>query len=97
MAQAIVMNAQTAVIAVAAATAFVAAGPFVADAVGLAVGEIVILNRLMSDGNYKPATNDKGAIILSAIPNTIVVEAPGTYKFSKPTVTAAVTVGWEVI
>lgn len=97
MAQTKVVDAVTAVIALAGATAFSPTGPFVIDAVGLAVGEYLILNRLMTDGNYKPATNDKGAIVLSVHPNTVVVDAPGTYKLTKPTVTSAVTAGWELI
>lgn len=97
MAQAKVIDGVTAVVALAGATAFTPTGPFVIDAVGLAVGEYLILNRLMTDGNYKPATNEKGPIVLSAFPNTVVVEAPGTYKLTKPTVTAAVTAGWELV
>lgn len=98
MAQAKVIDGVTAIVALAGATAFTPTGPFVIDAVGLAVGEYVILNRLMSDEDYWPATNDKGPIVLSAFPNTVVVDAGGTYKITKPTVTAAaVTVGWEEI
>lgn len=97
MALAKVIDGVTAVVALAGATAFTPTGPFVLDAVGLTVGQFVILNKLNSDGTYRPVTNEKGAIVLSAIPNTVVVEALGTYKVTKPTVTAAVTVGWEEI
>jgi len=91
------MNAQTAVVALAGATAFTPTGPFVLDAVGLKVGEVCLVNKLQSDGTYRPVTNEKGAVFLSAVPNTIVIEALGTYKVTKPAATAAVTVGWEEI
>lgn len=87
MAQTKVIDAVTAVVALAGATAFTTTSAFTLDAVGLKVGEFVILHRLMSDGNYHVATNDKKAVVLSAFPNTIVVDAPGTYKVTKPAIT----------
>jgi hypothetical protein len=98
MAQAIVMNGVTAVVDLAGATAFSPTSAFCVDAVGLGVNEYVIVNKRMSDGiTYKPLTNSNGSVVLSAIPNTVIVDAPGTYKITKPTSTSAVTVGWELI
>jgi len=97
MALAKVIDGVTAAVALAGATVFSPTGAFVVDAVGLTVGQYVILNKLMSDGVYHPATDKSGAIVLSAFPNHAVVDAPGSYKLTKPQVTAAVTCGWEVI
>lgn len=79
-----------------AATVFSPTGPFVIDASGLKVGEYVILYKLMSVGTYKPVTNKEGTIALSQSPNNILIDVPGSYKLVKPTVTAAVTAGWEL-
>ena len=97
MALAKVIDGVTAAVTLAGATVFSPTGPFVVDAVGLAVGQFVIVNKLMSDGVYHPATDKNGTIILSAFPNHVIVNAPGSYKLTKPQVTAAVTCGWEVV
>jgi hypothetical protein len=97
MALAKVIDGVTAVVNLAGATVFSPAGAFVVDAVGLGVGQYVIVNKLMSDGVYHPATDKNGTIVLSMFPNHVVIDAPGSYKLTKPTVTAAVTCGWEAI
>ena len=80
-----------------AATVFSPTGAFLIDAVGLKVGEYIILYKLFSDGSYYPATDKNGSIVLSNAPNNVIVDAPGSYKLVKPTVTASVTAGWEEI
>jgi len=97
MALAVLINAQTAVVAVAGATAFSPTGAFLIDASGLKPEEYVLLYKLFSDGAYHPATDKSGVIKLSDNPNNVIVDAPGTYKLVKPTITAAVTAGWEEI
>lgn len=97
MALAVLINAQTAVVAVAGATAFSPTGAFVIDASGLKPEEYVLLYKLFSDGAYHPATDKNGVIKLSDNPNNVLVDVPGSYKLVKPTITAAVTAGWEEI
>ena len=98
MALAVLINNQTAAVALAGATEFSPTGPFVIDANSLKPGEYIILYKLFSDGVYHPATNKDGAIILSAFPNNVIVDAPGSYKLVKPTVTSVgVTAGWEAV
>jgi hypothetical protein len=46
-------------------------------------------------GAYHPATDKNGVIKLSDNPNNILVDVPGSYKLVKPTITPAVTAGWE--
>lgn len=92
-----VMDGVTAVVDLAAAGVITLTGPGVVDAVGLKVREVVIVNKLMSDGVYHPLTNKDGAVVLSAIPNVAILEAAGLYKLTKPQVTAAVTCGYEEI
>ena len=92
-----VIDAETAIVDLASATQFTTTGTFVIDAVGLKADENVIVHRLMSDGLFHPLTNDKGTVILSANPNAVLLDTGGTYKVTKPTVTEAVTVGYEEV
>lgn len=92
-----VMDGITAAVDLDGATSFTLAGPGVVDAVGLKVGQSVIVNKLMSDGVYHPLTNRKRSIVLSNFPNVEIIDAAGTYKLTKPQVTEAVTCGYEEI
>jgi hypothetical protein len=67
----------------ASATAFeiTEATPILAD--NFEVGEIARVYRLGPSGEYKPATNKDGWIVLSWAPNMVLLEAPGTYKIDK--------------
>jgi len=91
------IDAATAAVLEPAATVFSPAGSFVIDAVGLKVNEFIVLYKLMSDGLYHPATNKEGSIVLSANPNNVLIDVPGSYKLVKPASTAAVTAGWELV
>ncbi len=58
------------------------------------VGENAIVYRLGPSGSYKVATNKDGAIVLSAFPNTALLEAPGWYAITKDATAVAAHVGY---
>lgn len=58
-------------------------------------GEIARVYRLGPSGGYIAATNKDGSIWLSDIPNTVVLDAPGTYKIDKDVTNVAAYVGYE--
>ena len=76
-------------------TQFVASGPFVLYGDGFAEGEQCSLERLGPSGAYLKARNEKGVIKVSANPNMIYVEAPGSYRLSKGPTRSAAAVGYE--
>jgi len=90
-----VIDGVTAVVAVAAATSFTIAGAATITADNFLVGEYAFVYRLGPSGAYVVATNERGAIVLSAIPNTAVIDGPGTYKIGKTLTTSAAYVGYE--
>lgn len=78
-----------------ATTEFVTTGPFVLYGDDFGVGESAILYRTGPSG-LRPATNEKGAILVSAYPNFVYVEAAGTYRVVKTATALAAAVGYEV-
>ena len=78
-------------------TQFVASGPFVLYGDGFAEGEQCSLERLGPSGAYLKARNEKGVIKVSANPNMIYVEAPGSYRLVKSATRTAASVGYEGI
>lgn len=87
----------SAAVLLADATAFTITEPTTLLADGLLVGENLIVYRLGPSGEYKPATNKDGAIVLSAYPNTALLDAPNTYKVPKPITSGEVHVGYVVV
>lgn len=80
-----------------AATDFTTAGPFVLYGDGFAYNEGAHLLRLGPSGNYIAATNKDGVVQVSAFPNIVLVDTPGTYRIDKAKTAAAASVGYEEI
>lgn len=92
-----VIDAVSAAINLAGATSFSVTGLAAIDAVGFSsVDDVVIVNRLMSDGAYHPLTQKGEAVVLKAMNNAVTVEY-GTYKLTRPVAGAAITAGYEEI
>jgi hypothetical protein len=83
-------------VVIANATAFTVLDPTTATADGFAVGEFAQVFRLGPNGDYSAATNKDGYIILSVFPNTVLLDAPATYKIIKTATTADAYVGYGV-
>ncbi len=80
-----------------ATTEFTTTSSFVFYADGFEVGQNAVLYRLGPSGNYYPATNCQGGIFVSAVPNMVRVEAPGTFRVKKDATAANVSVGYEEV
>jgi hypothetical protein len=78
-----------------ASTEFVASGPFVLHGDGFGPDESAVLCCLGPKGVQRPATNRQGTIFVSALPNMVYVEAPGTYRIIKSATAIAAAVGYE--
>lgn len=78
-----------------AGTEFVTTGPFVLYGDDFGVGEHCMLTRLGPSGVHKPMTNKDGAILVSHAPNTVYVEAFGTFRLIKTATAAEASVGYE--
>ena len=76
-------------------TEFIATGPFVLYGDGFGVHEKARLLRLGPSGTFQEATNDKVVIEVSAFPNMVVVDAPGTYRIQKFATVNQASVGYE--
>lgn len=74
-------------------TQFTASGPFVLYGDGFAEGERCSLERLGPSGTYIKARNAKGMIKVSAYPNMVYVDAPGSYRLRKGHTSIAASVG----
>ncbi len=74
-------------------TQFTASGPFVLYGDGFAEGERCSLERLGPSGTYIKARNEKGMIKVSAYPNMVYVDAPGSYRLRKGHTSIAASVG----
>lgn len=57
------------------------------------IDEVAIVHRLGPSGNYLPATNKSGSIVLSAYPNMAVLE-PAWYKITKTETSLEAYVGY---
>ena len=83
MAITVVIDGVTAAVTLASAIEFPISSRALVTADYLKVGQNAIVYRKGPSGNYLPATNEKGAIALSAYPNTAVIDGPGLYKITK--------------
>lgn len=90
-----VIDGVTTVVVIGDATPFSITDPTSITADNFAVNEIAIVWRLGPSGEYVPATNSFGTIILSAVPNMAVLDAPATYKITKTETDVAAYVGYE--
>jgi hypothetical protein len=90
-----VINGVTTAVDLATATAFSITDPTTITADNFAVGEYAIVHRLGPSGEYRPATNRDGSIVLSALPNIVLLDAPATYKVTKTVTAVAAYVGYE--
>lgn len=81
-----------------AATEFVTSGAFTIDADGLSGSEFLRLHRLGPSGNFFPLTNSKEEITLGEFPNTVYINAPGTYRIEKTeTASDEVYAAWQEV
>lgn len=80
-----------------AATEFTATGPFVLYADYFEVGQNALLFRKGPSGNFLPATNVNGGIVVSALPNTAYVDTGGVFRIQKDATSASVSVGYEEV
>ena len=78
-----VINGIKTAVLIADATAFTVVDPTTATADGFSGGEFAQVFRLGPNGGYSAATNKDGYIILSVFPNTVLLDAPATYKIIK--------------
>ena len=78
-----------------AGTEFVTTGPFVLYGDDFAAGEHCMLTRLGPSGAQKPMTNKDGVILVSSNPNTVYVEAFGTFRLVKSVTSSEASVGYE--
>jgi len=78
-----------------ASTEFVAIGPFVLYGDDFGVGESAVLHRLGPNGVFSPLTNKDGLVSVSSAPNSVYVEALGTYRITKSATAALASVGYE--
>ena len=80
-----------------ATTGFTTTSPFVLYGDHFGWAESAQLLRLGPSGEYLPATNKDGVIRVSAFPNMVLVDAPGTYRIDKGATVAAASVGYEEV
>ena len=80
-----------------AATAFTTTGPFVLYGDHFGWGESAKLLRLGPSGQYLEATSKEGVVQVSAFPNMVYVDTPGTFRIDKGATAAAASVGYEEI
>jgi len=78
-----------------AGTEFITTAPFVLYGDDFGVDEHAILTRLGPSGAHKPMTNKDGVIMVSAFPNTVLVDAFGTFRLIKTVTAVAASVGYE--
>lgn len=98
MAITVVITARTAAVALTdETTRFTTSGPFVlyGDGFGVNDFEKAYLYRLGPGGTYIQFTNEKGRAYVAHRPNTVYVEAAGSYQIVKTTTGAAASVGYE--
>jgi len=94
MAITVVISATTAA-ASGAGTQFTTTGPFVLYGDNFAGTEFASLTRLGPSAAYSVMTNKDGAIGVGARPNSVYVEAAGTFRVDKPATVAAASIGYE--
>ena len=98
MAVTTVIAAKTAAVALTdATTEFVASGPFTFYGDDFAVGEFAMLYRIGPSAALKPATTKLGVAMVSAYPNTIIVDHGGTFRVVKTLTAAQASVGYELL
>lgn len=95
MAVTVVISNETAAVDLAAATAFTISDVALVTADNVGEGEHVLIYRLGPSGDYKPATNQFGTIVLSGLPNTVKLDGPGTFKAVKTVTKLGAYVGYE--
>jgi hypothetical protein len=95
MAITVLIVATVAAVAPAVGNQFTASGPFVLYGDNFTAGKKATLMRLGPSGEYLPATNKDGRIIVSDNPNMVYVDAAGIYQVGKDATPIAASVGWE--
>jgi len=95
MAITVVITNETAAVDLATAIAFTITDVALVTADNIGRDESVIIYRLGPSGDYKPATNQFGAIVLSDLPNTVKLDGPGTFKAVKTVTELGAYVGYE--
>lgn len=78
-------------------TRFTTTGPFVLYGDGFGSGETAVLRRLGSDGLYSDATNEKGTIYVSNMPNMVFVDVPGLFEIRKTATQNNASTGYEEV
>lgn len=78
-------------------TRFVTTGPFVFYGDGFGSGQTAVLRRLGSDGLYSDATNEKGTIFVSNLPNMVFVDVPGSFEVRKTATQNNASTGYEEV
>ncbi len=95
MAITVLITNQTAAVDLATATSFTISDVALVTADNMSEGEHVLIYRLGPSGDYKPATNQFGTIVLSDRPNTVKLDGPGTFKAVKTVTVLGAYVGYE--
>ena len=80
-----------------ATTEFTTTGPFVLYGDHFGWDESAQLLRLGPSGQYLPATNREGVILVGSQPNMVLVDVPGSYRLDKVATAAAASVGYEEV
>ena len=95
MAITVLINNETAAVDLASAVAFTISDVALVTADNIGRDESVIIYRLGPSGDYKPATTEFGAIVLSDLPNVVKLDGPGTFKATKTATDLGAYVGYE--
>ena len=80
-----------------ASTEFTTTGPFVLYGDGFGNHEHATLLRLGPSGSYLTATNSKEVVKVSAYPNMVYIDTPGTFRVEKIKTHAEASVGYEEV
>lgn len=78
-------------------TEFTTTGPFVLYGDGFGTHEHATLLRLGPSGSYLTATNNKEVVKVSAYPNMVYIDTPGTFRVEKMKTHAETSVGYEEV
>jgi len=97
MAITVIVNGVKTAVAIAAATDIPATKDTLVTADGFGVGEVAQVFRLGPSTSYHAYMNESGPVVLSAIPNTVKLPAPGVYRIVKPVTVANAYLGYEVL
>ncbi len=95
MAITVKIAAKTAAEAPAAGNEFTTTGPFTFVGDDFTAGRRAYLMRLGPSGEFRHFTNKEGRVFVSDYPNTVWVDAAGTFRIEKDATQLAACVGYE--